>query len=93
MKELVKPDARKMIGENELGTEGGKLFMNWMLRDKIDPLHAFMQAYTANGGHAHNMAYHLQTLYKLWLRTPEIPQSGHRLLPRIPGARILPRAD
>lgn len=71
MKELVKPDARKMIGENELGTEGGKLFMNWMLRDKIDPLHAFMQAYTANGGHAHNMAYHLQTLYKLWLRTPE----------------------
>lgn len=71
MRELVKPDPRKMVGENELGTEGGKLFMTWMLRDKNDPLHTFMQAYTANGGHARNMAYHLQTLYKLWLRTPE----------------------
>ncbi len=71
MKELVKPSPGTMIGENELGTEGGKLFMQWMLKDKSDPLHHFMHSYTANSGHPRNMNYHLQTLYKLWLITPE----------------------
>ncbi|MBR5894094.1 MAG: hypothetical protein IKZ13_00950 [Akkermansia sp.] len=68
---IVKPDKRQQMGEAELGTESGRNFMLWMLRDKNDPLGTFMQAFTANQGNPANMAYHLKTFFKLWELTPE----------------------
>ncbi len=71
LQNIVKPANGKTLGEAKLGTESGQQFLLWLLRDKSDPLSAFMQGYTANGGHARNMAYHIKTFYQLWSDTPE----------------------
>lgn len=73
LRSIVKPDRKTAAaaGESALGADAGSQFLLWLLRDKSEPLSTFMQGFTANGGHARNMAYHIQTLYELWTDTPE----------------------
>lgn len=49
---------------------GGKAFFEWLLRDKAQPLHTFMQNFTLEGARRENMAYALQTFYDIWKSCP-----------------------
>ena len=69
---IIKPSAKQSAADGfEPGVDNGKEFMAWLLKDKSEPLHAFMRGFTANQGHKRNMSYHLSTLRKLWASTPE----------------------
>ncbi len=49
----------------------GKQFMNWMVRDRVRPLRAFIRNFVAQEGDAENMAHSLRTFFSIWKTTPE----------------------
>lgn len=68
LSQIANPTETK--GEAKDGAESGKIFFQWLLRDKSQPLHSFIQAFAANQGREENMAYHIKTFYTLWSDTP-----------------------
>lgn len=57
--------------ENRNGPDAGKEFFLWMLRDKAQPLHRFMEAFVANEAVPDHINFSLATLFELWDETPE----------------------
>lgn len=51
--------------------ENGREFMKWLLLDRNRPLHTLMQHFMLHEGAADNMAYAIDTFYKIWLDTPQ----------------------
>lgn len=51
--------------------EKGREFIRWLVNDRSRPLHAFIQNYMLQEGRPQNTAWSIQTLYKIWLATPE----------------------
>ncbi len=70
---LIKTVGEKQLRELTQGREAGqgKLFMHWMLRDRVRPLRAFIRNFMAQEGDPENMAYSLRTFFEIWKGTPE----------------------
>lgn len=70
---LIKTVGEKQLRELTQGREAGqgKLFMHWMLRDRVRPLRAFIRNFMAQEGDPENMAYALRTFFDIWKGTPE----------------------
>lgn len=69
MKAVTHPeDASAIKGASP---EKGRDFIRWLVNDRSRPLHAFIQNFMLQEGRPQNMAYSIQTLYTIWLNTPE----------------------
>lgn len=69
MKAITHPeDASAIKGSSP---EKGRDFIRWLVNDRSRPLHAFIQNFMLQEGRPENMAYSIQTLYTIWLNTPE----------------------
>ena len=86
----------KSVGEEKLrllvmGKEAGqgKVFMNWLVRDRCRPLRAFIRNYMVQEGSSENMAHSLRTLFDIWKETPETDRSRY-LNPAIACALLCP---
>lgn len=86
----------KTVGEEQLRalTQGkeagpGKNFMNWMLRDRVRPLRAFIRNFMAQEASPENMAYSLRTFFTIWKDTPEQDRARY-LNPAIACALLSP---
>ena len=88
---LIKTVGEKQLRELTQGREAGqgKLFMNWMLRDRVCPLRAFIRNFMAQEGAPENMAYALRTFFDIWKGTPE-QERGRYLNPAIACSLISP---
>ncbi len=51
--------------------EKGRDFIRWLVNDRSRPLHAFIQNYMLQEGRPEHMSFAIQTLYHIWLNTPE----------------------
>lgn len=88
----------RMSGQEELAKllktapnepTGGKAFFEWLLRDKSQPLHAFMQNFTLEGAQRQNMTYALNTFYEIWKSCPPKERAKY-LNPAIACALVRP---
>lgn len=88
---LIKSVGEKQLRELTLGREAGqgKLFMNWMLRDRVRPLRVFIRNFMAQEGDPENMAYALRTFFEIWKGTPE-QERGRYLNPAIACSLLSP---
>lgn len=88
---LIKTVGEKQLRELTQGREAGqgKLFMNWMLRDRVRPLRAFIRNFVAQEGDPENMAYALRTFFDIWKGTPE-QERGRYLNPAIACSLLCP---
>lgn len=88
---LIKTVGEKQLREMTQGREAGqgKLFMNWMLRDRVRPLRAFIRNFMAQEGAPENMAYALRTFFDIWKGTPE-QERGRYLNPAIACSLLSP---
>lgn len=88
---LIKTVGEKQLRELTQGREAGqgKLFMNWMLRDRVRPLRAFIRNYMAQEADPENMAYALRTFFDIWKGTPE-QERGRYLNPAIACSLLSP---
>lgn len=88
---LIKTVGEKQLRELTQGREAGqgKLFMNWMLRDRVHPLRAFIRNFMAQEGDPENMAYALRTFFDIWKGTPE-QERGRYLNPAIACSLLSP---
>lgn len=88
---LIKTVGEKQLRDLTQGRESGqgKLFMNWMLRDRVRPLHAFIRNFMAQEGAPENMAYALRTFFDIWKGTPE-QERGRYLNPAIACSLLSP---
>ena len=62
--DIISPAAGK--GEAD---GSGRSFIRWLLTDRAQPLHHFMQSFKLNSGHPDQLAYSIQTFYELWKKT------------------------
>lgn len=88
---LINTVGEKQLRELTQGREAGqgKLFMNWMLRDRVRPLRAFIRNFMAQEGDPANMAYALRTFFDIWKVTPE-QDRGRYLNPAIACSLLSP---
>ena len=88
---LIKTVGAKQLRDLTQGIESGqgKLFMNWMLRDRVRPLRAFIRNFMAQEGAPENMAYALRTFFDIWKGTPE-QERGRYLNPAIACSLLSP---
>lgn len=88
---LIKTVGEKQLRELTQGRESGqgKLFMHWMLRDRVRPLRAFIRNFMAQEGDPENMAYSLRTFFDIWKGTPEQERARY-LNPAIACALLSP---
>lgn len=88
---LIKTVGEKQLRDLTQGREAGqgKLFMNWMLRDRVRPLRAFIRNFMAQEGAPENMAYALRTFFDIWKGTPE-QERGRYLNPAIACSLLSP---
>ena len=64
--DIIRPAAGK--GEDD---GSGRNFVQWLLTDRAQPLHHFMQGFKLNSGHPDQLGYNISTLYELWKLTGE----------------------
>lgn len=88
---LINAVGEKQLRELTQGREDdrGKLFMNWMLHDRVRPLRAFIRNFLAQEGDPENMAYALRTFFEIWKGTPE-QERGRYLNPAIACSLLSP---
>lgn len=91
---LIKTVGEKQLRELTQGREAGqgKLFMHWMLRDRVRPLRAFIRNFMAQEGDPENMAYSLRTFFDIWKGTPEQERARY-LNPAIACSLLSPEVD
>ena len=59
------------------GAEGRKKFMQWLLTDKADPLHALMSATVSQEVQKEKTPYNLKKMFDIWESTPEADRSAY----------------
>ena len=67
LSEMLAPGAREYTN----GPQAPKLFFQWALRDKTQPLHTLLQNFMMNEGNPAHMGYAIRLFFDLWERTPE----------------------
>ncbi|MBQ8517608.1 MAG: hypothetical protein IJ498_08525 [Akkermansia sp.] len=88
---LIKTAGEEQLRDLTMGKEAGqgKMFMNWLLRDRARPLRAFIRNFMAQEGDPENMAYALRTFFDIWKITPE-QERGRYLNPAIACSLVSP---
>ncbi len=73
LSEMLAPSAKEYTN----GPQAPKLFFQWALRDKTQPLHTLLQNFMMNEGNPANMGYAIRLFFDLWERTPAKDRSKY----------------
>lgn len=76
--ELVSPQTLSALCSGDAGQkDSGRAYIEWLLRDKAQPLHALLRWYMLEEGDTRNLGYALATFYDIWKVCPKADRSKY----------------